>query len=177
MTRLHYSRTALRADYIRAGAGVALTFGPLAAVPVTSVAGVVLGGLGLLFVAFGCRTWLRQRSEVVATDDGISLNALQERKIAWHDLTGVELRYYATRRDRARGWMQLTLMSDNTKLRMESTLDRFEVIAEAVSLAAGRKGIALSPSTLDNLKALGISSGGVAERSRTQHEQKTADSL
>jgi len=156
---LRYPPAALRADYLRAGAGAALTLVPLTAVPAGSVAGLILGGVGALFVVFGCRTWLRQRSEVIAADDGLVLTALRARKIAWRDLTGVELRYYATGRGRSHGWMQLTLTSGNTKLCLESTLDRFELIAAAAAAAAGRRGIALSPSTLENLRVLGVASG------------------
>lgn len=156
MTALRYSRTALRADFIRAGAGVALTIAPLTAIPILSVPGVILGGAGLLFAVFGSRTWLRSRSTVIVTEEGVAVNALFQRKIDWQHLTEVKLRYYSTRRDRSRGWMQLTLANGKKKISLESTLEKFEEVAEAAAQAARRQGIELSPSTEENLRALGI---------------------
>jgi hypothetical protein len=162
MTALRYTRRALRADYLRAGAGAAFTLIPLAGIPVFSVAGSVLGGLGLLFVAFAGRTWVRQRTQAVVTDDAITVTALGRKTIAWADLTGVELRYFSTRRDRSQGWMQLTLSTGATRIRLESTLERFDLVAGTAAQKSAAKGIALSPSTVDNLRALGISQRDIA---------------
>ena len=56
--------------------------------------------------------------------------------------------------------MQLTLKSKGTRLCLESTLDGFEQIAELAARAAQRNGITMSPSTQENLRALGISANG-----------------
>jgi hypothetical protein len=126
---------------------------------------IVLASIGVLFLVFAGRTWLRQETCVRMDEEGISTGTPQARKVAWRDIASFELRYYATRRERARGWMQMTLKGANATLRFESTLDGFEYIADRATRAARRNGVALSPLTVENLRALGIALDLVAENS------------
>ena len=157
MSEHRYSRAAIRGDFIRAGAGSALTLGPLVLAPASTIVSVILGGLTLLFVGFGVRTWIRQKSHILADEENLVVSGMGVKKIAWQDISAVELRYYTTKRDRSRGWMQLTLTAGDTKVRLESTLDRFERIAELAAGAARLEGLTLTQTTLENLRALGIS--------------------
>lgn len=165
-----YPQRALMADYARAGAGAALTVGPLFTVPASTTVSVVLAGLGLLFVAFAGRTWLRQGTCVRMDEKGIATGAQGAKRIAWGDIASLELRYYATRRDRARGWMQMTVSGSGATLRLESTLDGFEFIARGAARAAQHNGVALAPTTVENLRALGI----VPDRAVEGPEEKRA---
>ena len=47
-------------------------------------------------------------------------------------------------------------LQDDTTLRVESTLEGFESITRAAALAASQRGLSLSPSTLENLRALDL---------------------
>ena len=78
------------------------------------------------------------------------------RTIAWSELSDLRLRFYSTRRDRARGWMQLKLRSPGGRLSVDSTLDGFDAIARRAAAAAVRNRLALGSATLANLAALGI---------------------
>ena len=156
MTRHRYPGHIIISDYTRAGVGTLLTLGPLTAVPFASIAGVVLSLLTVLFVFFAGRTWVRGRTAVHLSDEGLAVTALQYKTISWQDVASLELRYFPTRRDRSQGWMRLTLKSADTTLRLESTLEGFDSITRAAARAAAQQGLSVSPSTLENLRALDL---------------------
>ena len=133
-----------------------LTLVPLTAVPVASIAGVVLSLLGVLFVLFAGHTWFRSRTVVQLSDQGLAITALRYKNISWQDVASLNVRYFATKRDRSQGWMQLTLKSADTTLRLESSLEGFEAIARKAARAASHLGLPLSSSTLENLRALDL---------------------
>jgi hypothetical protein len=164
MTRHRYPRRIIISDYTRAGVGAVLTLGPLTAVPIASIAGVILSLLSILFVFFAGRTWMRGRTVAQLSDEGLAVTALQYKTIYWQDVASLELRYFATKRDRSQGWMQLTLKNADTTLRLESTLEGFEEITRAAARAASRRELSLSPSTLENLRALDLPTDHLRER-------------
>ena len=131
-----YPRRSLTADYLRAAAGLTLTAGPLAVVPAGAVAAPILGGLAVLFVVFGARTALRHASRIEMDDERLALLGPWPRRIAWDEVTGLRLRYFATRRGRGAGWMQLILTAPGVRLRLDSTLEDFPAIARRAARAA-----------------------------------------
>lgn len=170
MTRHRYPWPALRGDYIRAAAGIALTGAPLATAPGGIAAPAILGGLCAIFVLFAARTGLRHAS-VFECDDGALrrggplLTVLarpilaQRRAVSWRELEHLRLRFYTTRRDRSGGWMQMTLAGGGGRVSLDSSLAGFETIARRAAEAAARNGIALNDATLGNLGAMGIRVG------------------
>jgi len=156
MTEHRYPKHSVNSDYTRAAAGIVLTWGPFMAIPATSIAGIILGSLGILFVFFAARTWVRSRTVIRLSDEGLSVATLQNKVIPWQGVTSLELRYFATKRDRSQGWMQLTLKSANAAVRLESTLENFELVVRAAAHAASRRELPLSPSTTENLRALDL---------------------
>jgi len=164
MTMYRYSGSSILSDYGRAGVGALLTWGPLTVVPAASIAGMVLSALGVLFVFFAARTWTRSRTVAHLSQEGLAVTVLRHKTMPWKDVESLDLRYFATKRDRSQGWMQLTLKGANTTVRLESTLDGFETIARAAARAAANKGLSLSPSTLENLRALQLPTDHLPER-------------
>ena len=158
---LRYERGALLGDYARAIFGLLLTGAPLLAVEASSVMTVILGAMAALFAAFGLKTLLRQRTRVMLDDDGVGVQALGLRRLAWAELNGLKLSYYTTRRDRQSGWMQLTLGGPGGRLRFDSALQHFPaLVARALEAALARE-LALSASTRANLAAMNIAIPGV----------------
>lgn len=151
-----YPRRSLVADYLRAGAGLTLTAGPLAVVPAGAVAGPILGGLAVLFAIFGARTALRHASHVEMDDERLALVGPWRRGIAWDEVTGLRLRYFATRRNRSAGWMQLIVRAPGVTLRLDSTLEGFPAIARRAARAACDRQVKLSAATVDNMRAFGV---------------------
>ncbi len=158
-----YPSAALLADYARAGAGMALTLGPLAMFNAAPVMVYILGGLGALFGAFGLRTFLRHMTYVEVSPEEIRMLGPARRALRWRRLDGVRLKYYATRRDRQRGWMQLKLKGDGRVLTIDSSIDGFADIAAHALVAARAGQLALDDDTRANLAALGLALDEPAE--------------
>jgi hypothetical protein len=156
---LRYPLAALYADYLRAAFGLALTVGPLLLLDVAQAMAALLGVLGLLFAWFGMRTVVRHLSRVELSGNAIALCGPVTRRLAWNDLEHIKLAYYAPRRSREGGWMQLTLRgSEGCAIRLDSTLAGFDRVLGEASRAAIAKALSMDAATRANLAALGLSS-------------------
>jgi len=151
-----YPAPSLRADYMRAGFGFVLSAALAAMASGAPIVAAVLGACALLFLAFGIRTWRRRRMVVELTSDGISTSGVRCVRLPWDELTGLRLRYYATKRDRTGGWMQLDLAAGGKRLSLESSLDGFADIVRQAASATGARGLDIDGTTRNNLSALGI---------------------
>jgi hypothetical protein len=159
MSEHRYPPRELVGDYVRAGLGLAATGGPLLFVPASPVMMWLLGGLAALFLAFGARTALRQMTVVRLDGAGITAIGPMGVSISWNDLGRLGLAYYSTRRDRTRGWMQLSVRGSGRSLRVDSTIDGFRDIVAAAARHAEQRRLELSPATLGNLAAMGLQTG------------------
>jgi hypothetical protein len=163
---LRYPITALYRDYLRAAFGLALTAGPLLLLDPVGVVAAVLGLLGLLFAWFGARTVLRHLSRVELSGNAIALRGPVSRRLAWDELERLKLAYYAPRRSRDDGWMQLTLRARNgAAIRLDSTLPGFNQVLGQASRAARANSLSLDAATHANLAALGLSAAAGPEQS------------
>lgn len=170
MTRHRYPWPALRADYLRAGFGLALTGGPLFAIPYGTIASIILAALVVLFLTLGLRTGLRHASRFECDDAEVrrvapalphwpALPFWPARRVAWDGVERLRLRFFSTRRDRTGGWMQLTVGDSGGALNFDSSLDGFESVARRAAAAATRNQLPLNDATRANLAALGIRAG------------------
>ena len=149
----------LAADYARAGGGVLLTTLPLFSVEVAGAVFWILVTGAFLFAAYGFNTMMRHLGAVECDETGISVSGPFRKAIAWSEIRDVQLRYFSTRRDGLKGWMQLVVKSPSATVRIESTLTGFaDIVALAVD-AASRKGVDLSPTTRGNIEVLGVKTG------------------
>ncbi len=159
MTELRYPLRVLRASYLRAAVGV----GMMTALMVTGQPGVtgavVLIGLAALFLVYGLRTALRHATRYGFDDRGVFAIGPVSRTIEWGDVVNVKLSYYTTKRDGTSGWWQLDIKGRQSTMRIDSTLDGFGALAERAVREARKRGIELSPTTIDNLHPLGIDLG------------------
>ncbi len=143
-------------DYLRAVIGLT-TFGAAALfVAVFSVMFWLLGGLALLFAAFGIRTAIRHASRVVVDEVGARFTGPVHRSVTWNELGEVRIRYYSTWRDRSAGWMQLVMKGGGTTIRVDQTLDGFEALADTVCRVALANGARLDGTTRHNAGAIGL---------------------
>jgi len=156
MSEHRYPADALVGDYVRAGVGMALTGLPLALTPLNVYVAALLGGLTALFGIFGVLTALRQFRRVELREDGIALVGPFPARLAWAALESVSLRYFATRRDGAKGWMELRLAGDGGRVMLDSRIEGFDRIARHAAEAAERRHLSLNPITTTNFAALGI---------------------
>jgi len=133
-----------------------LTGLPLVLTPLNIYVASVLGGLTALFGVFGLLTALRQLRRVELREDAIALLGPFPARVAWAALESVNLRYFATRRDGAKGWMELRLAGEGRRLMLDSRIDGFDRIARQAAVAAERRHLSLNPTTTTNFAALGI---------------------
>ncbi|HJQ55313.1 MAG TPA: hypothetical protein VJ890_00315 [Vineibacter sp.] len=154
-TTLRYGRPALYADYGRAAVGVAVCVMPMLLVAANNFT-YALAALGVLFLLFGIRTAMRHATQVVVDEEGITAQGPMGGHIAWSELRRLKLAYYATRRDRKGGWMQLTLAGAGRTLRLDSSLDGFDDIARQAARAGVRNQLEVSDATRANFAALDI---------------------
>jgi hypothetical protein len=164
MEHHRYPATTVVPDYLRVAFGVAITAGPLLALDLARGVAVLLAALALLFLWFGVRTALRQLSWVELSPAEIALRGPIRRRLAWREMRRMQLAYYAPRRARQDGWLQLTLRGPSgPAIRVDSTLDGFDDVLRRATGAAARNGLTLDPATEANLAALGLAPA--AERS------------
>jgi len=158
---LRYPIASLYSDYLRTAFGLVVTVGPLLLLDLAGVVAALLGVLGLLFAWFGTRTIVRHLSRVELSGDAISLRGPAPRRLAWRDLERIKLAYYAPRRSRDDGWLQLTLSGAGGRpIRLDSTLSGFDRVLGQASRVAQDKALPLDAATQANLAALGL--GGSA---------------
>ena len=166
-TTVHrYPLSWLLADYLRGGAGLALTGGPLLLLDAVPVFVVILSCLSALFAFFLARIALRHGT--IYRRDATGLSRIdpwgRERRLDWAGLGALDLRYYSTQRNRENGWMQLTLKgTDGTAFRLESPLTGFGDLLDSAFSAARGAGLSLGQTTIDNLAASGYRLSGKTE--------------
>ena len=158
MTEHRYPPSAMVSDYLVSGAGLALTVPPLAMFELPALTVWILGPMSLGFAIHGIGVARRQHTRVGTDEDGVWFSP-PRRRIAWNEVTRFGLSYFSTRRDGARGWMELKLASPAATLRVDSRLERFNELVGRVWTAASRCGVEPDPTTRANLEALGMAAG------------------
>ncbi len=160
MKVFRYPVKSVLGDYVRAGIGLSVGLGVLVSVPSSPVILLVFGGLSAVFGVFGLRTVRRHVTEISVGDTGIRSQGLGTQVLPWHDLETLKLRYYGSRRQRARGdgegFMQLTLRGAGASFTLESSVDGFEYIAWRAAKAARDNRVSLDPTSAGNLLDLGV---------------------
>jgi len=153
-----YPARVLWLDYGGGAAGLALSLGLLAFMPLAApVAWVANAGAALFLVYFG-RTVCRQLTRIELDETGIRVAGpvvgLVGAAIRWADLCSLRLDYYSTRRDGEGGWMQLRLGDARHMIRIDSDLEGFAELVGAAARAAARRNLALDAASAANLKIL-----------------------
>jgi hypothetical protein len=154
--RLFYPIKAVIGDYARAAIGILFTGGPALLIGQWSFAHWVLVPLCLLFLVFAWRTWLRQQTQIVWDDTGLSLSGTTQASVRWDEVRSLNLAFYATGRDRSGGWMQLTLKFHTAKFGVDSAAENFSAFAARAAFAAQALDLSFNEVTRANFGALGI---------------------
>lgn len=151
-----YPTAALLPDYLRAGAGFVITAGPLPFLGGSPITQTVLGVLALVFAGFALSTGLRQATRVTCDDVGLSTEGPRSVSVPWGSIDRIALRYFSTRRDKTKGWMQLDVGGGGRTVRVDSGLEAFDDVAAAAFAQATARGIALDSATAANAQAAGL---------------------
>lgn len=159
MTWYRYRLVSLLPDWLRSvtglGIGMILTIFTVA-LPLLFYIGLALT---MLFLAFAATTVLRQCTSVGVDGSGVAvrrtcLGRLGDARIGWSEMRDIRLRYFSTRRDRSKGWMQLRMSASGKRLTVDSAINEFPRLVTTVTDAAAAHGLSLDPITLANVDAL-----------------------
>lgn len=169
-----YGLGSLKGDYLRGAAGLILTGGPLVAVDTGRWGMAALSLFALIFLCFGVRTGLRHGSRIRVDEEGVSAEGLIKKTMAWRDVRSIGLRYYTTTRGGDSGWMLLKLKGNGVSISIESTVEKFtELVGRVIHETKGH-GIDLDPTTINNIKALGVTVSSVSQP--VGSNERTSDS-
>ena len=152
-----YSRKSISGDYIRAIIGLVITGGLLLAATKITIFQYIFAAGALLFFGFLIRTFLRQFSSFVVTEQGLKRVGLFKRSLSWDQLNNVTLKYFSTRRDRKAGWYQLTLSDDIVKITIDSELMGFDTVMKICADVVIQKRLTVSETTSENFASSGFS--------------------
>ncbi|MCA8929773.1 MAG: hypothetical protein KDC18_17060 [Alphaproteobacteria bacterium] len=154
--RFHYPLGNLVPDYLRAGAGFGLSMVPLpAALGAHPLVLLIVLGFAGLFGSFGVTTFMRQKSTVIASDAGIRIEGLRSKAIRWEDVQGVDLRYFSTRKEKDKGWLQLKVIGPNGTVKVDSNLDDFDGLLRWVVTAITRHDLSVTLIGRENFASKG----------------------
>lgn len=163
MSRHRYRGRVLSGDYLRAGAGLAFTAGPVLLLEPAPVVATILSAFAVLFGVFALHTGLRHLTVIEITDEGIAVRGPLPCRIPWREVTRLKLDYFSTGRERQRGWMQLKVGGGFRRIRVDSTIDGFKEMATAIAGFAMDYEIPLANAAVANFHALGIAVDGKQE--------------
>ncbi len=149
------------AGEIALGGGGALVMIVILAAARSWTAAAIFGPMAVLFGLYLLLMLRRLGQTIVADATGVRIQG--QRALAWAELGGLRLRYYATRRQRADGWFVLSLRQralpgrrPGPWISLESSLESFEPIAKQAAAEAVARQVPLDDITVDNLLALDI---------------------
>jgi hypothetical protein len=156
MSTHRYPPQSLFGDYMRAGLGLLLTVPPLLFFSPGTAIGLALFIVAAVCMFFVVRTLDRNRAIISIDDEGITLTSFRSARVAWTEMARMNLAYYAIKRDKTGGWMELTLKDDKNTIKLDSRLEGFLVIVVKAARIARERRLPLNQITLSNLKALNI---------------------
>ena len=154
----NYPLKSLYGDYVRSVIGLVFLGVPFFFSIGNMFMSVILGGLTLLFLIFGIRTAIRHFSVIETSPQGIVIIGPLGRRIAWSEITKVDLKYFSTSRDKKNkdGWMQLKICGIAGCLKIESNLTDFERIAVQTANAGFANSAEMNETTVENFTAMGV---------------------
>ncbi len=155
-TEHKYPLSYLLGDYASAAFGVAIMILLFTLASFHYLVLLFMLALTAVFLIFGARTYIRHNTVIKVDDVGVRAVGLLPKQMPWAEISELDLRYFSTRRDRRRGWMQLRLKSGKKVLRIESQIDDFESVARRAYDKCAAEGAAMNVATMANLKSMGI---------------------
>jgi len=165
MLELKYPGRRLTADWIRTACGLGIGLGMLLFTPLTWWTAVIFGPVTLLFAYFGHRTLEKQLQRVALGEEGLWVRDLRERVLPWTKMRALKLRFYGSKRQHDKlkagdsetgGFMEMTVQAADRRVKLDSTLEGFTLVAWRAARAAREAGVPLDPASAGNLLDIGV---------------------
>ena len=116
--------------------------------------------LAAFFVVVTANAANRHVTRITVNEDGIRSGPWPQRFIAWTDLRGLSLRFYAVRSVFGRnkgGWMTLKVKAENGgSISVDSDLPHFQSLVVKAAHIAKENGVLVDAYTAHNLLSLGV---------------------
>ena len=155
---LAYPPKALGWETLKGAVGAAICFGVVGFLSPTPFLGWPIGGLGLLFGAYGMQQFRRRALRYRLDDQGFTeLRGDARRAIRWQELAEFHLKFYPQNKRDAVGTLVLILKDGSRgRLKMDSTLEQFPTLLDQAATAARACNLTLDPTTEANLAQLDL---------------------
>lgn len=152
MTEHRYPRIVILRDLLRAVIGLISTSAPVIFLALNPWLAVVLLSFSSLFVYFGLWTLVKSRMKIVVDKQKIALVSPWKCGIDWCELDGLRLNFYRSGDRIEHGWMQLVLKKGSRKIKVDSRLLGFEIVAREAERASRDNALDLDDTTLENMR-------------------------
>jgi hypothetical protein len=159
MIEVRYPLGSLVKDYLLGVIGLAVIINILATLEPGSGLFWFFAALAFFFLVVLLNAVQRHVMRVTLSEDGIGTGPWNRRFIAWNDLKGLSLRFYAVRSVLGRnkgGWMSLKLRSDGANIAVDSDLPHFQSVVTKAAMAAKANAVLVDAYTAHNLQSLGV---------------------
>jgi hypothetical protein len=159
MLEFRYPLSALVKDYLLGVLGLAASIQILSSTESGTGIFWFFVALAAFFLIVTANAANRHVTRITVNEDGIRSGPWVRRFIAWNDLKGLSLRFYAVRSVFGRnkgGWMTLKLRGDGGSITVDSDLPHFQSLVTKAALVAKENGILVDAYTAHNLLSLGI---------------------
>ncbi|MBK8159535.1 MAG: hypothetical protein IPK59_12475 [Rhodospirillaceae bacterium] len=159
MLEFRYPLSVLVKDYLLGVLGLAVSAQILSTTETGSGLFWFFIALTVFFLIVTANAANRHVTRITVSEDGIASGPWMRRFIAWNDLKGLSLRFYAVRSVLGRnkgGWMTLKLKSGQGSITVDSDLPHFQSLVTKAALMAKENGVLVDAYTAHNLLSLGI---------------------
>ena len=145
-------------DYFKALIGICFSLVPYLFFKISNELTFIFIFIFIIFVYYGFETFLRNISEIIVTDNGIyQKNAiLKEKYLSWDKIDTIKLRYFSTRRDKEKGWLELSIYKNNRKIKIYSSITNFSIILNIIANKAKNNNFEINNNTRLNFRAFGL---------------------
>jgi hypothetical protein len=160
MLEFRYPLSALVKDYLLGVLGLAASVQILSTTETGTGIFWFFVALAAFFVIVTANAANRHVMRITVSEEGIRSGPWMGRFIAWKDLKGLSLRFYAVRSVLGRnkgGWMTLKLRSEGgNTISVDSDLPHFQSLVIKAAHMAKENGVLVDAYTAHNLLSLGI---------------------
>ena len=159
---LHWAKRAVYADLARGGGGLLLSLAGTFSSEPLSIAHLACVGFSVLFASYLAHGAIKLAGHVTIDDFGVQVTRppLPEKRMAWKDTSGFEVRHFTLGQFRKKSLVDLKLTSASGSILLDDGLQNFQQAVQACCNAAQAQGIGVSESTRLNLAAAGCDNAG-----------------
>jgi hypothetical protein len=155
---LGWTSQRLTGDYVRGVLGVLFALFCIVLAPPGSWWQFLLIGLLVLFSVFLGDVMIRHGTRIRLSPEGLMRRKpfLGETVVSWSEIQGLDVRFFASRRDRTAGWMTAKVTGPAGTISLDDSMIGFEDVMDRAMQALEARGLGMNEATAANLASLGL---------------------